>query len=115
MFTFNWRHQSRLALPRVVCMTGHLPALSSVFASMCPSDRAPVSFLERELECSASKGQIGFAYDRDNGHLFIERRAQELADLQHGRFRLLFLRHVPTLVDDAEIGIRHLACELDAD
>lgn len=37
MFTFNWfGHQSRLALARVVCMTGHLPALSSVFASSYP-------------------------------------------------------------------------------
>src|SRR5258707_9012640 len=33
----------------VPCTTGHLPAFSSVFASMFPSDRVPV-FFERLLE-----------------------------------------------------------------
>jgi hypothetical protein len=38
---FSWfGHQSRLDLtPTFVCMTGHLPALLSVFASMSVSDR----------------------------------------------------------------------------
>src|SRR5207244_5467684 len=37
---FSWfGHQSRFVL--VVCMIGHLPALSSVFASIFLSERAP--------------------------------------------------------------------------
>src|SRR6202790_3954181 len=35
----------------VPCTTGHLPAFSSVFASMFPSDRVPV-FFERLLEAA---------------------------------------------------------------
>ena len=43
---FNWSgHQSRLV--KLVCMTGHLPARSSVFASMFLSDYVLVWGLER--------------------------------------------------------------------
>jgi hypothetical protein len=35
-----------LALAAVVCTTGHLPAVSSVFASMFLSDRVSVIFFE---------------------------------------------------------------------
>src|ERR1700676_5385544 len=38
----------------VPCTTGHLPAFSSVFASMFPSDRVPV-FFERLLEAAGMR------------------------------------------------------------
>src|SRR6185503_9409047 len=38
----------------VPCTTGHLPAFSSVFASMFPSDRVPV-FFERHLEAAGMR------------------------------------------------------------
>src|SRR5512147_2285689 len=110
-------HQSRFLGPCLPPVNGHLPALSSVFASMflLRSPGIIAQYIWGEFECAAPSGQIGFAYDSDKKILSVERCAQKLADLQHGRLRLLFLRHVPTLVDDAEACFRHLLAELEAD
>src|SRR6476469_8115544 len=84
---------------------------SSSSSTETPSTRSGLS----EIECAAPSGQIGFSYCSDKQSLFAHRRAEELADLQHGLFRLLFLRHVSALVDDPEGGVRHFALELEPD
>src|SRR5258706_11044402 len=88
---FSWfGHQSLFDLIPIFvvpCTTGHLPAFSSVFASLFPSDRVPV-FFERLLEAPGMRSEGNMDAKTDE-KARSEEHTSELQSLTNLACRLL--------------------------